>query len=173
MSYSDVLSQLWAAFCRKRPVLLTKGVLFNMTMPDHIERSCPKRQSHFTVFLSSLVQQLRPSSPIRFAAMKSHLASTHFANDDDVKHAMRTSLSLQSTKTYAAGIEALKKKRRKTCIHVVEDYVEKKIIFHKHICNTAPLINMCNLFRCTDSFVHIITFIQNPTMGRTSFIPLY
>jgi hypothetical protein len=67
---------------------------------------------------------LAPSDFLLFGALNSRLGGKRFADDKEVETVVRKRLRQQSKDFYAAGFDALVKRRDK-CINVGGGYVEK------------------------------------------------
>jgi hypothetical protein len=77
-----------------------------------------------------------------------HLGGTYSADDEGVEMKVRKSLTQETENFYAAGFDALVKRRDK-CINIGGGYVEKYMFFHIPISHVLGFIFICDL--STDS----------------------
>jgi histone-lysine N-methyltransferase SETMAR len=127
-SYCEVLLMLRDAIRKKRPGLLTRGVLLlHDNARPHTARLTRERIDQLGWKLlehPAYSPDLAPSDYHLFGPLKTHLGGTHFADGEDVERAVRIWLRQQSKDFYGAGIGGLIKRWDK-CINVHGDYVEK------------------------------------------------
>jgi histone-lysine N-methyltransferase SETMAR len=127
-SYCEVLLMLRDAIRRKRPGLLTRGVLLlHDNARPHTARLTQEKINHLGWELLEhppYSPDLAPSDFHLFGPLKTHLGGRHFANDAEVECEVKMWFRKQSTQFYAAGLGGLIKRWDK-CINVGGNYVEK------------------------------------------------
>lgn len=127
-SYCRVLLLLRDAIRRKRPGLLTRGILLHHD--NARPHSAHLTQARIAELGWELLEHpayspdLAPSDYHLFGPLKKHLGGKHFEGDNDVQQEVRTWFRCQPKHFYAAGIGALIKRWDK-CINVDGDFVEK------------------------------------------------
>jgi len=127
-SYCTILTKLRAAIRRKRPGLLTKGVLL---LHDNAR---PHSANQTTVTLRSFKWEvlqhppcsldLAPSDFHLFGPLKHHLLGERFPDEDAVETAMRAWFRQQPKEFYGTGFQGLVKRWDKS-LNLYGDYVEK------------------------------------------------
>lgn len=119
---------LWAAIRRKRPGLLTRGVLLHHdNARPHMARLTQERIDELGWQLLQHPHynpDLAPSDFHLFGPLKTHLGSKRFVDDEDVEREVRMWLRQQPKDFYAAGFGALIKRWDK-CLNIGGDYVWK------------------------------------------------
>jgi histone-lysine N-methyltransferase SETMAR len=127
-AYCETLKKLKDAIRRKRPGLLSKGVLL---LHDNARpHSAKATQELLQQFQWTILQHpayspdLAPSDYHLFPALKQYLSSQRFESDDDVTTAVKQWLCRQGTDFYHEGIEKLVVRYDK-CLNLFGDYVEK------------------------------------------------
>ncbi|BFZ13360.1 hypothetical protein BsWGS_16399 [Bradybaena similaris] len=127
-SYCEVLSVLRDAIRRKRPGLLTRGVLLlHDNARPHTARLTQEKIKNLGWKILEhppYSPDLAPSDFHLFGPLKTHLGGKHFATDAEVECEVKMWLKKQSTQFYAAGLGGLIKRWDK-CINVGGNYVEK------------------------------------------------
>lgn len=126
--YCDTLTKLRSAIRRKRPGLLSQGVVLlddNATphratlTKDQIRCFGWERLDH-----PAYSPDLAPSDFHLFPALKAALSGRHFQNNAEVEQAVRQFLASQGTAFYQSGFFKLIARYDK-CLNVGGDYVEK------------------------------------------------
>ena len=120
--------KLRAAIRRKRPGLLTKGVLL---LHDNARpHSANQTTATLRSFQWEVLQHppyspdLAPSDFHLFGPLKHHLSGERFPDADVVERAVRAGFRQQPKEFYAAGFQGLVKRWDK-CLNLYGDYVEK------------------------------------------------
>lgn len=126
--YQGVLKDVHAAIKRKRPGLITKGVIFQQ------DNARPHTAQSTMALISELGWEVIPHPPYSpdlapsdfhlFGPLKKHLSGTHFETDEGVKAAVRIWLRGCSKEFYAQAFTSLVERWEK-CVRVGGDYVEK------------------------------------------------
>ena len=121
---SDVNSRLW----KKRPGLITKGVLFlqdNAQAHTAHHTMCTLQQLSWEVLPHPPYSpDLTPSDFHLFGPLKKYLGGQHFSTDDEVKQAVLGWFSHTNKSFYAEAFQALIKRWDK-CINVAGEHGEK------------------------------------------------
>jgi len=127
-SYCTILTKLRAAIRRKRPGLLTKGVLL---LHDNARpHSANQTTATLRSFKWEVLQHppyspdLAPSDFHLFGPLKHHLSGERFPDDPAVERAVRAWFRQQPKEFFAAGFQGLVKRWDK-CLNLYGDYVEK------------------------------------------------
>lgn len=127
-SYCAVLRELRDSIRRKRPTLLTDGVLLlHDNARPHVARATQEtiRQLNWEVLdHPPYSPDLAPSDFHLFGPLKEHLGGQRFEDDEELKLAVRRWLRQQPQAFYAAGFRKLVQRWDK-CINTGGDYVEK------------------------------------------------
>ena len=127
-SYCATLERLRAAIKRKRPGLLTTGVLLlHDNARPHVATETQQLLQRFKWTILEhppYSPDLAPSDFHLFLALKDHLSGHKFTSDDDVKTAVTRWLKSQGAEFYETGINKLVPRLDK-CLNLGGDYVEK------------------------------------------------
>ena len=128
LSYCEVLIKLRDAIRRKRPGLLTRGVLLlHDNARPHTARLTQEKIRQFGWEILQhppYSPDLAPSDFHLFGPMKKHLGGRRFASDEEVECEVKLWFRKQSPDFYAMGIGSLIPRWDK-CINVGGNYVEK------------------------------------------------
>ena len=126
--YQKAFRDVHAAIKRKRPGLITRGVIFQQ------DNARPHTAQSTMAVISQLGWEVIPHPPYSpdlapsdfhlFGRLKNHLSGTHFETDEGVKEAVRIWLRGCSTEFYSQAFTSLVE-RWKKCVQVHGDYVEK------------------------------------------------
>jgi len=120
--------KLHAAIRRKRPGLLTKGVL--LVHDNARPHSANQTTATLRSFKWEVLQHppyspdLAPSDFHLFGPLKHHLSGECFPDDDAVERAVRAWFRQQPKEFYATGFQGLLKQWDE-CLNLYGDYVEK------------------------------------------------
>lgn len=126
--YCETLDRLRNAIKRKRPGLLSSGVL--LLHDNATPHSSAKTQDWLARYNWEVVEHpayspdLAPSDFHLFGPLKQELSGRHFTTDDELKATVLQFFSQQDTDFYRGGIMALVKRWDK-CLNKFGDYVEK------------------------------------------------
>lgn len=127
-TYCTVLQNLRQAIRRKRPGLLSQGLLLlhdNARPHTALASQETIRKMNWEVLPHPPYSpDLAPSDFHLFGPMKQYLRGKHFTNDGEVQHNVQHWLLQQSKEFYAEGIQKLVERWDK-CINVAGDYIEK------------------------------------------------
>lgn len=127
--YCEVLKKLRSAIKRKRPHLLSKGVLL---MHDNARPHSARQtqdllgQFNWDIFPHPPYSpDLAPSDFHLFPKLKGHLGGKHFRDDEELKAEVNNYLRKVGTQHYQDGIQKLVPRFQK-CIERNGDYVENR-----------------------------------------------
>ena len=127
-SYCTILTKLRAAIRRKRPGVLTKGMLLlhENARPDSVNQTTATlRSCKWEVLQHPLYSpDLGPSDFHLFGPPKQHLSGERFPDEDAVERAVCAWFRQQPQIFYGAGLQGLVKWWDK-CLNLFGDYVEK------------------------------------------------
>jgi len=126
--YCRVLSYVHTRLRKKRPGLITKGVLFlqdNARALTVHRITCTLQQLGWEVLPHPAYSpDLAPSDFYLFGPLKDYLGVQHFSSDDEVKQAVLGWFSRTDKSFYAEAFRTLVKGWDK-CINVAAEHVEK------------------------------------------------